>query len=308
MTPHRPRLHLRLSHESATVGHMNPSDEPGAIRATFRDRRVASLRVFDRRPSESLDLHASGLLRRGIGVQRIGHATASRNCTMVPREGRRHGRGLWKPECLAWAAGVAVMNRDDITELHYICPLETVPSILEHGILSHKAAARVPHQSIANEDVQARRAQVKIPGGQKLHSYVNLYFNGRNPMMYTVCKTEDMDSICLLQVKPDVMDVSGVVITDRNASSSAVRFAEPDSGLARLDADVVFAQYWTHTDYIKQHDHKSRMCAEVLVPSIVHPEMITGAYVASKNARRALRQLAPGFSVSVDKYKFFRQG
>lgn len=227
---------------------------------------------------------------------------------MVPREGRRPGRGLWKPECLAWAADVAVMKRDDITELHYICPLETVPSILEHGLLSHLAAARIPHQSIANEDVQARRAQVKIPGGKKLHSYVNLYFNGRNPMMYTVCRTEDIDSICLLRVKPDVMDVSGVVITDRNASSSAVRFAEPDGGLARIDADVVFAQYWTHEDFIRQHDHKSRMCAEVLVPSIVDPEMITGAYVASKNARRTLRQLAPGFSVSVDKYKFFRQG
>lgn len=226
---------------------------------------------------------------------------------MVPREGRRQGRSLRKPECLPWAADVDVMKRDDITELHYICPLETVPSILERGILSHEAAARVPHQSIANEDVQARRAQVRIPGGKKLHSYVNLYFNGRNPMMFTVCKTEGMDNICLLRVKPDVMDLSGVVITDRNASSSAVRFAEPDSGLARIDADTVFAQYWTHPDPIKQNNHKSRMCAEVLVPSIVDPEMIAGAYVASKNARRALRQLTSGFSVSVDKYKFFRQ-
>lgn len=207
---------------------------------------------------------------------------------MVPREGRRPGRSLWKPECLPWAADVAVMKRNDITELHYICPLETVPSILGHGILSHKAAARVPHQSIANEDVQARRAQVRIPGGKKLHSYVNLYFNGRNPMMFTVCKTEEMDSICLLQVKPDVMDLPGVVITDRNASSSAVRFAEPDGGLARIDADVVFAQYWTHADPIRQHDHKSRMRAEVLVPSIVDPEMIAGAYVASEERSKDL--------------------
>ncbi len=296
----------RLSHQSATVGRMNPSNLSGAVEATLRDRRAAQLGLLDRRPDRPLCRHASELRRMRTGVQRPGHATASRNCTIMPREGRRPGRGLWKPECPARVVDIGVMKRDDITELHYICPIETVPSILERGILSHKAASKVAHQSIANEAVQARRAQVKIPGGKKLHSYVNLYVNGRNPMMFTVCKTEGTDSVCLLRVSPEVMDSPGVVITDRNASSSAVRFAEPDSGLRRIEEGVIFAQYWTHSDSIRQDDHKSRMCAEVLVPSVVDPRMIVGAYVGSKKARRALIHLASGFSVSVDKYKFFR--
>ena len=206
---------------------------------------------------------------------------------------------------MAWVAGVGAMKRADITELHYICPVRTVPSILERGILSHEAAARVPHESIANEAVQERRAGVRIPGGKKLHSYVNLYFNGRNPMMYTVCMNEGVDSVCLLRVSPDVMDLPGVVTTDRNASSNAVRFTRPDRGLARINEDVVFARYWTHSDRMSQVRHKSQMCAEVLVPSIVDPTMITGAYVASKEIRKALRRLVPELPVSVDKYKFF---
>ena len=285
---------------------MNPFGAIGAAQAGLLNQRTAPPRALDGTPNQPPHDPASWVRRSRIGVQRPVHPAASRRCTMLPREGRGPARGLRKPECLARVEGVRGMRRDDITELHYICPLETVSSILRLGILSHEAAGSVSHESIANQKVQARRAQVRIPGGKRLHSYVNLYLNGRNPMMFTVCKTKGTDSVCLLRVKLAVMDSPGVVMTDRNASSSAVRFAEPDSGLARLDKEVIFARYWTHSEPIRQYDHKSRMCAEVLVPSTVDPEMITGAYVASSAAQDSLRRLVPKLPVSVDKNKFFK--
>ena len=37
------------------------------------------------------------------------------------------------------------MNREDVTELHYITAIANLPSILRHGILSHTPA--VPEES-----------------------------------------------------------------------------------------------------------------------------------------------------------------
>jgi hypothetical protein len=76
------------------------------------------------------------------------------------------------------------VRREDLTEVHSIQPIETVPSILQLGILSNRRARRVAHSSIADPMVQERRAEVVVPGGRHLHEYANLYFHARNPMMY----------------------------------------------------------------------------------------------------------------------------
>ena len=84
------------------------------------------------------------------------------------------------------------MNREDITELHYITPIENVPSILEYGILSNRKAARLPHTSVAMEEVQDRRRNKQIPGARSLHNYVNLYFDAHNPMLNKCRKCNDV--------------------------------------------------------------------------------------------------------------------
>jgi hypothetical protein len=48
------------------------------------------------------------------------------------------------------------MQRDEVTELHFITSIENLGSILEWGILSHDRAARINHKSVALEDVQDR--------------------------------------------------------------------------------------------------------------------------------------------------------
>ena len=178
-------------------------------------------------------------------------------------------------------------------------------SVLEHGILSHSEAGPLQPVSVAKQDVQDLRSDVKVPNGRDLHDYTNLYFNGRNSMMYSITKSQGVDEICLLRVDVAVLDLPGTVITDCNAASNYVRFSEPTTGLSRIDKDELFSTYWTHSDQVQEWRHKSRMCAEVLVPDRVEPSKIIGAYVGSDAALASLAIAAPSLNVTVDTAKFF---
>jgi hypothetical protein len=83
-----------------------------------------------------------------------------------------------------------------VTEFHCIMPLENIPSVLEHGILSHERMASLPHRSVAMQGVQERRDLKQVPGGLKLHQYANLYFHARNPMLYNCMKTLGASACC----------------------------------------------------------------------------------------------------------------
>ena len=78
------------------------------------------------------------------------------------------------------------MTRDQLTELGYIVPIGTFPSIRQLGILSHNRAAKLQHEDISLKQVNDYRATVIVPapgGGRKLHDYANLYISPRNPML-----------------------------------------------------------------------------------------------------------------------------
>lgn len=76
------------------------------------------------------------------------------------------------------------MDRQELKELHYITPIANVPSILEHGLPSHKRVQGIVHESVAMSGIQDRRRCKKVPHAQPLHDYVNLYFHARNHMLY----------------------------------------------------------------------------------------------------------------------------
>jgi hypothetical protein len=68
-----------------------------------------------------------------------------------------------------------------------------------------------------------------------------------------------------------------------------------------VDEDYTFADYWTHLDdQIEEWRHKSRMCAEILVPDVVPPQYIAGAYAVSEAFARKARGAAPGLSQAGD--------
>jgi len=195
------------------------------------------------------------------------------------------------------------MTRAELHELGYIVPIATVPSILQRGILSHKRAARVPHQTIALQDVQDRRAGVVVPKGRALHDYANLYICPRNPMLLK--RSNIHEEICVLRVRVDVIDLPNVVVTDSNAASKYARFMPAPSGLAIVDRERTFTDRWTHPDQIEKWRHSAQKCAEVLVPDVVHPRYVFGAYVSNDQSRERLQDAAPNLPITVDGRMFF---
>ncbi len=110
----------------------------------------------------------------------------------------------------------------------------------------------------------------------------------------------------MLRVSLDVLMTPGTVITDSNAASDYARFLDP-AQWALINFDDVLAENWTHPDDPRRYyQHKSRKCAEVLVPGRIAPELLAGAYVIDDTARARMVLSAPYLPVTVDPVLFFR--
>jgi len=191
-----------------------------------------------------------------------------------------------------------------VVELHCIMPMANLPSVLANGILSYEGAARLNHASVAMQPVQDRRDQKRVPQGLRLHQYANLYFCARNPMLYK--RLGEAGSLCVLRVSLDALNIPGAAITDCNAASDYVRFLHPTQW-ALVNFDDIFAENWTHPgNPARYFQHKSRKCAEVLVPQRIPPELLLGACVIDDAARARLAAFAPHLPISVDPVLFFR--
>lgn len=196
------------------------------------------------------------------------------------------------------------MNRNEMTELHFIAPIANVPSILQHGILCHKLSLQICHDSVAMQEIQERRRNKQIPGARRLHEYANLYFDAHNPMLSRL--REKNNEICILQVDTEVFNLPGVIISDINAASDWARYSPVTQGLKAIERDRVFAQYWTHPEDLNdERRHKLEKCAEVLVPDRIMPCYIRSAYVASDAALSRFRQLNIELPVCIRSDIFF---
>ena len=193
-----------------------------------------------------------------------------------------------------------------VTELHCIMPIGNIPSVIQHGILSHERAARLPHQSVAMQELQDRRRDKAVPGGLHLHQYANLYFSARNPMLFK--RQEERDGICVLRIDRKVLTLKDVVLTDQNAGSDYVRFLPSPAGLRAINFDRVFAEWWTDEDQIQAWKKGSAKCAEVLVPNRLSVEYIGGAFVANKIAENALSKAGFAMPITLNPGLFFLQG
>jgi len=198
------------------------------------------------------------------------------------------------------------MNPSDVAELHFICLIEKIPSILRLGILSHDLAQRLPRIATPPVDdplVQHRRENKNVPGAGPLHRFANLYFHARNPMM---CRIQDRrEELTVLRISPSVLRMPGVIIADGNASSDYTAFYPAPDGLNRLDRDRVFARDWrVPGDKIEYWRRKSARCAEVLIPNKLPPTFIAGAYVSSAPAQNRLQVLAPTLPSRIDEDLF----
>lgn len=195
------------------------------------------------------------------------------------------------------------MDRSCVRELHYMTPFANLASIVRIGLLSHRRADQVPHESMALEAVQERRATKRVPGGRMLHEYVNLYFDARNAMMYR--RLSGRSSTAVVRVHPGVLDQQDVVLTDGNAASSGTQFGPSPAYLSQLDATLIYAGSWNDPDEWTKMERKRQRCAEVLVPDRVDPRFIIGCYVFDADGKTTCSGLVPDLEVVVHRRVFF---
>ena len=117
--------------------------------------------------------------------------------------------------------------------LYNITAIENIPSIMRRGIICYDSARKLQHNSIAMNDVQARRALKGVPNGLRLHQYANLYFTYHNPMMYK--RQNIAETICVLALSASVLDIEDCVVSDMNAAADLVRFYPAYEGIGVLD-------------------------------------------------------------------------
>ncbi len=191
-----------------------------------------------------------------------------------------------------------------IKDLHYITHIETIPSILKHGILSHKRAESIAHRSIADLLIQQRRENKQIPGGMKLHHYVNLYFDSHNPMLSKIRKRNH--EIAILEILKTILLVKDVIICDRNASSDYAAFYPVEIALNKLNFQMIYGRYWTkHMDSILLMEHKSIKCAEALIPNYVPPAYLSGIIVYDDSVKTRLESMRIPLQITIDSGMFF---
>lgn len=189
------------------------------------------------------------------------------------------------------------------TALYSIMPIENIPSVMEHGILSHELAKKYNHKSIALETVQERREKKVTSTGIPLHSYANVYFDAHNPMLSRL--RDKNNEICILAIKPEILNIDGAIVTDCNAAAGITQFIEPKNMEEVLDFEKIYMRYWNDSDEWVKARNRLIKCAEVLVPDLIPPEYIIGAVVANSYAADALKSKGFNLRVLIEEDRFF---
>ncbi|MBN1472897.1 MAG: DUF4433 domain-containing protein [Syntrophaceae bacterium] len=191
-----------------------------------------------------------------------------------------------------------------IRDLHNITAIDTIPSILEHGILSHNRAKAIQHKSVASPIIQARRENKQVPGGMRLHDYANLYFHAHNPMLSKI--RDRNNEIAILKVNKKVMLESNVILCDRNASSGYAAFYTVEMGLEKINFHMIYDPYWTnHDNPFDVMTHKSIKCAEALVLNCVASKYISGIVVYNDAVKTRIESMEIPLQITVDSSIFF---
>lgn len=170
-----------------------------------------------------------------------------------------------------------------IKELYYIIHINNIPSILKRGILSHKLVQEqeVAFTPIYDAQIVGNRRGRMAPDGKSLWDFANLYFQPRNPMLYRVISEKDKNSIVIVGVKPQVLNINGAFVTTGNAASYLSEIFPAKEGLEALSSlwNVIDNDWWKEED-----GSKRKIMAECLVPNVIPPEYIHTIYVANRNA------------------------
>jgi O-acetyl-ADP-ribose deacetylase (regulator of RNase III) len=189
-------------------------------------------------------------------------------------------------------------KKAEIKSLYYITHIDNLGSIVQRGILSHNEveSRQVPYRPVYDQAIVRSRRDKRTPAERSLWDYANLYLQARNPMMYRVVHEKGRGQLAVVGVKPSVLRLDDVLLTDGNAASGPTSFYSVPEGLEAIDQQwkVIQAEYWRPDD-----GSKRRIMAECLVPNRVPPEHIHTIYVADHESQTRATQLIVGAKIPV---------
>jgi len=195
----------------------------------------------------------------------------------------------------------------EIKGLYYITHMDNVPSILRHGILSHRLVLDhgIPYTSIYDAAIVSNRQTKTAPDGKSLWEFANVYFQPRNPMLYRVLHEKDATDIVVIGVRPRMLSNPSAFIALGNAASGATEILSSAEGRKRISEiwDIIQSDWWNALD-----GSKRKIMAECLVPDSIPPEDIHTIFVVSHEAAQKVRKFTPPSSIAVvpEPAMFFR--
>jgi O-acetyl-ADP-ribose deacetylase (regulator of RNase III) len=195
-----------------------------------------------------------------------------------------------------------------IEGLYYITHISNLPSILAQGILSHDLIARMDleHEAIYNSGVIQRRKDRDVVPGRSLWTFANLYFQPRNPMLYSVIHNFGINEVAIICVKKTIMNREDIFITNGNAASGDTEIFKMSESKPLLSKIIkqVDIDWWNQEDGTKR-----KIMAECLVSQKVSPCHIQSIYVANSRAKKKVESLLlenyPSIPIVEQSTKFF---
>jgi O-acetyl-ADP-ribose deacetylase (regulator of RNase III) len=192
-----------------------------------------------------------------------------------------------------------------VGQLHYITHVDNLSSILERGILCHSRIeeAGIPFTPVYDAQIVQSRSERHVPDGRSLWDFANLYFQGRNAMLYRVLYEKPESDVAVVSVRPDILNVCDYITTG-NAASSQSEILPAKSGLKIVSQlRKVFGQEW----WSELDGSKRKMMAECLVAGAIPADYIQAVYVASYDTANRVRSMIRNrLNVIPEPYIFFR--
>lgn len=186
----------------------------------------------------------------------------------------------------------------EIKGLYYITHVDNLPSILQHGILSHRLVQErgIPYTPIYDAAIVSNRQTKTAPDGKSLWEFANVYFQPRNPMLYRVLHEKDATHLVVIGLRPQVLLNASAFIALGNAASGTTEILPSAEGCKRISEiwGAINSDWWNAVD-----GSKRKIMAECLVPGSIAPDDIHTIFVASHEAAERVRALHPPSSIAV---------
>ena len=173
-----------------------------------------------------------------------------------------------------------------VKHLYYLSPVNNIPSILEHGVMSKMAVEtlEIPYDDYSDQTVQTIRER------KSLHEYVPLFFNTRNAMTFRYQK--EKRDFAILRLNSDLVTHYDCLVSDRIAAcSDAEIYTLSEAALKKINIELVLSA----RNFYDNRLLKKRLGAEILVKTdMIEPEWIE-CIILDRNAEKingvSIRQL-----------------